>query len=364
MGLTASLNSRSQRVAICLLLAAMSLAKAFPQVGPPPVITVQPLSQVVTNRDPVTFEVVAASATTMSYQWYHDGQKISGAKQSTYTINRVRLRDAGLYWVKVANASGSTTSSNAMLTVLVPPTVATDPQSQTVTVGQSASFAVEANGTAPLSYQWNLGGTAIPDATNSLLALTNVQPSDAGGYAAVITNLARSVTSVVATLTVLVPPTITTDPQSQTVTVGQSTSFAVEASGTAPLSYQWNLGGTAISDATNSVLTLTNVQPSDAGGYAAVVTNLAGSVTSVVATLTVSNSPCTTPPRFGAAAMTVDGFTLQLWVSTGCTYVITASTNLLEWTPVSTNAALSESLEFKDSTATNFRARFYRAAVQ
>jgi hypothetical protein len=264
----------------------------------------------------------------------------------------------------VTNLVGSVTSAVATLTVNVPPAITTEPQSQAVTVGQSASFSVVATGTGPLGYQWNLDGVAIPGATGSVLTLSSVQPADAGGYTVVVTNLVGSVTSAVATLTVNVPPAITTEPQSQAVTVGQSASFSVVATGTGPLSYQWNLDGVAIPGATESVLTLTNVQPADAGGYTVMVTNLVGSVTSAVATLTVTSPPCSTPPSFGSAVMTPDGFALQLSTSVGCTYVIVASTNLMDWTPVSTNVSVSGTLELTDSTATNLSVRFYRAMTQ
>ena len=118
-----------------------------------------------------------------------------------------------------------------------------------MTQGQSASFAVGASGTAPLSYQWNLNGTALSGATDASLALTNVQATDAGSYTAVVTNPGGSITSAVATLTVNILPGITTQPLSQTVTQGQNASFSVGASGTAPLSYQWSLNSTALSGA-------------------------------------------------------------------------------------------------------------------
>ena len=358
------LNCRLQKTAGCLLLFGLSLSEAVAQVGPPPVITVQPLSQSVPIDNSVTFTVVAVSGTTMTYRWHHDGRRITGARQSTYTISKVKPADEGLYSVQVINASGSVMSSNATLTVLVPPRITTEPQSQTVTVGHPALFSVVASGTEPLSYQWSLNGTALVGATNSALTLNTVQPADAGSYTVGVTNFAGSVTSAVATLIVNAPPLITTEPQSQTVTVGQDASFSVVAGGTAPLSYQWSLNGTALSGGASSVLTLTNVQTTDAGSYTVVVTNPVGSATSAVATLTVTNPPCTTPPRFGSAGMTANGFTFQLSVSIGCDYVILASTNLKDWTPISSNVALTETLEFTDSTATNLSVRFYRARVQ
>jgi Ig-like domain-containing protein len=95
-----------------------------------------------------------------------------------------------------------------------------------------------------------------------------------------------------------IAPTITTQPTSQTVSVGQTASFSVAASGTAPLSYQWNKDGTAISGAISSSYTTPATAASDNGAlFTVVVSNSAGSVTSSAATVTVSNgataSDCT-----------------------------------------------------------------------
>lgn len=91
-------------------------------------------------------------------------------------------------------------------------------------------------------------------------------------------------------------PTITTQPASQTVTAGGSATFSVAASGTAPLSYQWKLGGTNLAGATGASLSLTSVQSANAGTYTVVVTNSAGSVTSNGATLIVNAAPTPVTP--------------------------------------------------------------------
>ena len=90
-------------------------------------------------------------------------------------------------------------------------------------------------------------------------------------------------------------PQITTHPQSQTRSVGQSVTFNVAASGTAPLSFQWQRNGTNISGATSSSFTIASVAMSDNGAmFRAVVTNAFGSATSNAATLTVTaNMPPT-----------------------------------------------------------------------
>ena len=86
-------------------------------------------------------------------------------------------------------------------------------------------------------------------------------------------------------------PSITTPPQSQSVVAESNALFTLVAAGAAPLSYQWRFNGVERLGATNTSLTLTGVQPADAGSYAAVVTNSVGSVTSAVAVLTVLVPP-------------------------------------------------------------------------
>src|SRR5258707_14991850 len=109
----------------------------------------------------------------------------------------------------------------------VAPSITTQPTSQTVAVGQTASFSVSATGTAPLSYQWNKNGTAISGATSFSYTTPATASSDNGAqFTVVVSNTAGSVTSSPATLTVnpapVAAPSITTQPASQTVTAGQA----------------------------------------------------------------------------------------------------------------------------------------------
>lgn len=93
---------------------------------------------------------------------------------------------------------------------------------------------------------------------------------------------------------VVVAPAIVSAPAAQTVIAGSSASFAVQASGTAPLVYQWRKAGTPITgnaSALTATLTLTGVSVADAGLYDVVVSNPAGSVTSEGAQLTVNKAP-------------------------------------------------------------------------
>lgn len=102
-----------------------------------------------------------------------------------------------------------------------------------------------------------------------------------------------------------VAPSIVTEPQDRTVVVSNNASFTVTVSvGTStPFSYQWRFNGTNIAGATASAFTRTNAQFADAGDYTVVITNVAGSITSAVATLTV-NAP--TPPFEGVVLYSED----------------------------------------------------------
>src|SRR5205085_1678647 len=110
-------------------------------------------------------------------------------------------------------------------------------------------------------------------------------------FAVVVSNTAGTATSNSAILTVNaapVVPSITTQPSSQTITAGLTATFSVTASGTAPLSYQWRKNGTAISGAISSSYTTPAETTADNGAqFAVVVSNVTGSATSNVATLTI-----------------------------------------------------------------------------
>src|SRR5258708_27381914 len=168
--------------------------------------------------------------------------------------------------VSTANVSGVNFTDNA---VAVAPTITTQPASQTVIVGQTASFTVAATGTAPLNFQWKKNGTAILGATSSSYTTPVTTSSDNGAqFTVAVSNAAGSVTSNAAALTVNaapVAPLINTQPTSQTVTASQTASFSVSATGTAPLSYQWQRKGAAIGGATSSSYTTPATTTSDNG---------------------------------------------------------------------------------------------------
>ena len=107
-------------------------------------------------------------------------------------------------------------------------------------------------------------------------------------------------------------PQITAQPQSQTVTAGANATFTVQATGLPAPTYQWYNTGVMIGGATSATLTLSNVQATNAGSYYVVVTNVAGSVTSNAATLTV-NAASTPAVSTGSSSGGGGGGAPSLW---------------------------------------------------
>jgi hypothetical protein len=263
-----------------------------------PKITTQPSNQTVTAGQTATFSIAASGSAPLSYQWQKNGTNIAGATGTSYTTPATTTADSGsTFRCIVSNSAGSVTSNSATLTVnpaAVPPTITAQPSNQTVTDGQTATFTVSATGTAPLSYQWQKNGTNIPGATGASYTTPAATTADSGStFRCVVSNSVGSVTSNSATLTVNpAAPAIVTPPANQTVTLGQTAAFKVVASGTAPLSYQWQKNGTNIAGATGASYTTPPTTAADDGATFRVrVSNSAGTATSAGATLRVNSPP-------------------------------------------------------------------------
>ena len=279
-----------------------------------PAITTQPVSQSVVTGSTATFTVTATGGAPLAYQWKKNGTDISGANSSTYKTPATSMGDnAAVFTVAVSNSAGTATSTEARLTVTATaeaPTVTTQPADQTVITGASASFSVSATGTSPLTYQWKKDGIAIPGATSSTYTIAATSLTDSAVFAVVVSNGAGTAASSNATLTVtdaLVAPAITKQPAAQSVTAGQTAKFTVEATGTAPLRYQWKLNDQDISGATDSSYATSDTNTvGNAAVFTVVVSNGTGTATSDKATLTVTPVPVapaiTTQPMSQAVA--------------------------------------------------------------
>jgi hypothetical protein len=277
-------------------------AAATLTVNSPPSITDQPDNLTVCAGSSASFSVTA-TGTALTYQWRKDGSNISGATSSTLTINPAGTGDAGSYDVVVSGTcSPSATSVAVTLTVNTLPAITSQPSSQAVCTGSSASLSVTATGTA-VTYQWRKAGVNISGATASTLTINPASTGDAGSYDVVVSGTCSpAVTSSAVTLTVNTPPAVTSQPSNQTICSGSSASFSVTATG-AGLTYQWQKNGSNISDggnisgATSATLTINPAGTGDAGSYNAVVSGTCSpEVSSSAATLTVNTAPSISSP--------------------------------------------------------------------
>jgi hypothetical protein len=257
----------------------------------PPQITTQPASQTVNVGQTATFSVSATGAMPLTYQWQKNGANIPGATSASYTTPVTTSSDNGaMFDVIVTHSAQSVASSLATLTVNSAPSITTQPANQTVNLGQTAIFSVVANGTSPLTYQWQRNQVNISGATSASYTTPATTSADNGAsFRVLVTDAVSSVTSNSATLTVNAGPSITTQPANQTVTVGQMASFSVTVSGASPLSYQWQKNQINIAGATASSYTTPATTSADNGtSFRVIITNPVSSVTSNAATLTVN----------------------------------------------------------------------------
>jgi len=218
-----------------------------------------------------------------------NGSTVSGSTTSTLVLLNAQAADGGSYSLVASNSAGTITNS-LTLTVSsgnVAPNII-GPTDQTVVQSNNATFSASVSGLPIPILQWQVNGSNIPGATNSSLAVTNVQyPQNGFVYSLVASNSAGLATNS-AKLYVLVPPSISQSPTNLAVVVGSPAAFSVVAGGVPAPSYQWNRNGNPISGATGATYTLANPQGADNGAvFTVTVSNSVSTATSSGATLTV-----------------------------------------------------------------------------
>src|ERR1035437_10162412 len=170
----------------------------------PVFIYTQPARRTNAVGSPVSLSLVVFGTEPLAYQWRFNNTLISGATQSTYTIASAQLTNSGDYCVVVTNSASAVTSAVATLTVIIPQPVSLDtqPASQTVTLGEPASFSVIAAGSPPVGYQWRFNGAPMAGASQAVWRTPSDPFSDAGSYDVVVTNSLNALTSALAVLVV------------------------------------------------------------------------------------------------------------------------------------------------------------------
>ena len=278
-------------------------------------------------------------------------------------------------WITISATQTGNTNYNAApevdqsfyLGVLPLPVISTPPVGQSVYPGGRVSlFVIATNG--PLSYQWQFNNANIPSATSSNLVLSRVQAGQSGAYRVIASNSSGSTTSSVANLTIIISagtPQIATQPQSQTIRVGETATLSVTATGNATLQYQWFLGNSGntngiIAGATSATYPATGLLTNTS--FWVSISNSLGTVDSATATVVVlpaKTARLKMGSQYGLAALVIDGLP-------GTTYQVECSTNLIStnWTTIISFVLPSSPYTFLDTGSPVNQRRYYRAVAQ
>jgi PA14 domain len=170
----------------------------------------------ITNTTPAytsttnTMGITVTGSGAYTYQWSFNGNQIFGATTAIYNAGDpagLSTADSGLYSVAVSDGTCSETHSLNLAVADPVPTITNQPVHQIVTVGNTASFSVGADGHVPagypLSYQWQSNSVDIPGENNPSLSIPNAQIANVGSYDVVVANVYGSVTSAIVTLDVV-----------------------------------------------------------------------------------------------------------------------------------------------------------------
>lgn len=280
-----------------------------------PSIATQPASQQIASGSTATLSVAASGTSPFNYQWYQGTTGVTTTPVGTNSPNFTTpaLTSNTSYWVRVSNSCGEANSNTANITVgaSCAPSITTQPASQQITSGSTATLTVAATGSA-LTYAWfqgATGNTTTPVGTNSPSFTTPALTSTTSYWVRVSNNCgeANSNAATVTVTSACVAPAITSFPESASVQIGNGVSVNASVTGTAPLSAQWYLGQPL--DTTNPIPGATGTSiglgPFSAPGtyrYWLRVTNACGTANSPTLVVTVGCVPLVTPTIFVPAA--------------------------------------------------------------
>ncbi len=238
-----------------------------------PSIITPPSSATKNVGQSVTFSVVinADVNPAPSYVWKQNGNIITTATTSSYTIGSIALSDSGSYTVTIANSAGTITSQAVTLTVNFAPSIIIQPLSQTLFLNQSVTFSVVATGKPIPTYQWRKNGVIINGATNASYAMLTPGINDSGKYIVTLTNSVGSVTS----------DTVKYYAQIKSISAGGSHSLILKTDGTLfafGKNSNGQLGDGTIVDHHTPVQIMTGVQNIAAGGIHSLILKTDGTL--------------------------------------------------------------------------------------
>jgi hypothetical protein len=278
----------------------------------------------------------------LQYQWQKDGKNIAdtltrtGTNAATLSFTSFSWSDRGSYRVLVRNEVGTVTSASAVLTILSPPTIISEPVGPLFgATGGSIKMNIVAGGSTPLVYAWRFrpAGQALFNdrvlSKTASLSLTKLSAASIGEYQCTITNAPRGAAAVPAPVlssliylqvddapkitqqTTVLPydatPGLVATPK---IPADKKLHLRVAASGTDraadvpappapdipanPLTFQWLKNNLPLAGENDAELIIDPAQLTDTGKYSCIVQNFSGRVTSKVLTITVSGPPVIT----------------------------------------------------------------------
>lgn len=322
-----------------------------------PVITAPLQNQVVSLGGSVVFAVEAIGSEPLNYQWQFNATNMPQAMGPRLVVNNAQIANQGTYAVVVANSAGTVISDPVQLVVISPLQFAALPRDRSVTEGSTAVFSATALGAGAISYQWRFNGADIREATRSTLVLAEVKASQAGKYTVLARDSGTAIESPAAVLTVVRSPIISRQPAAQSGVLGSAVTFMILAEGTEPIRYQWFLNQQPITGATNSILMLSNLDRPAAGYYSVIVSNLAGSVNSVPASLTLRQ--IVEEPMAGPGV-----FQFRLAVPEGRRARVQTSADLILWTDFVPDPFPGGTVIIEDREVSSSAIKFYRVLLE
>jgi hypothetical protein len=237
-------------------LTAEQISAEYFAAGISPQITQQPQGTNVFEGADVILSVSASGTPPLFFQWLDFGTPIPDQTNSTLVFSNITVNQGSTFSVIVSNAFGSVESAlvDVIVSPTTPPMITQEPASISRYAGLTAVLSVQATGGSKLQYRWQTvamgAGSDISGATNSSLVFTNVQPTNAGDYRVIVANAAGMATSVVATITVIIPV-----PGSYEELIVQCGPLAYwrfnETNGTTAFDYAGGYDGTYLNGATN-----------------------------------------------------------------------------------------------------------------